>query len=89
MVPDALSHKPANLNALIESLPPELYEEIAQLNLVIMDASLASILEVAPTLEEEIISAQEYDKSFQLYAKRMQEGHTWDFSRDQHGTLRF
>mgnify|MGYP005817485531 CR=1 FL=1 len=54
-----------------------------------MDASLASILEVAPTLEEEIRSAQANDKSLQLYAKRMQEGQTQDFSRDQQGTLRF
>ena len=82
MVADALSRKPANLNTLMESLPPEIYEEIAQFNLVIMDASLASILEVAPTLEEEIRIAQANDKSLQLYAKRMQEGQTHDFSRD-------
>ena len=52
MVADALSRKPVSLNAMIESLPPELQEEIAQLNLVIVDAGLANILEVAPTLEE-------------------------------------
>ena len=52
MVADALSRKPANLNALMDSLPPVLYEEIMQLNLVITDASLANILEGAPTLEE-------------------------------------
>ena len=89
VVADAHSRKPANLNALMDSLPPELCEEIAQLNLVIVDASLASILEIAPTLEAEIRSAQAEDKSLQLYAKRLQEGQTQDFSKDQQGTLRF
>ena len=54
MVADALSRKPASLNAMLESLPPELQQEIAQLNLVIVNASLANIPEVNPTLEEEI-----------------------------------
>ena len=51
VVIDALSRKPANLNALMDSLRPELYEEITQLNLVITDVLLDNILEVAPTLE--------------------------------------
>ena len=67
VVADALSRKPANLNALMDSLPPELYEEIRQLNLVITDARLANILEVAPTLEEEIRSAQANDKLLKIY----------------------
>ena len=54
VVVDALSRKPANLNALMDSLPPELQEEIVQLNLVIVDAGLVNILEVTPTLEDEI-----------------------------------
>ena len=62
VVADALDHKPASLNALMDSLPPELCKEIAQLSLVIVDAGLASILEVAPILEEEIHSAQADDK---------------------------
>ena len=62
VVADTLSRKPANLNALMDSLPPELYEEIMQLNLVITDASLTNILEVAATLEEEIRRAQADDK---------------------------
>ena len=52
VVADALSRKPTNLNALMDSLRPELYEEITQLNLVITDVLLDNILEVAPTLEE-------------------------------------
>ena len=39
---------------MMESLPPELQEDIAQLNLVIVDVSLANVLEVTPTLEDEI-----------------------------------
>ena len=42
---------------MMESLPPELQEEITQLNLVIVDAGLANMLEVTPTLEEEIRGA--------------------------------
>ena len=67
VVADALSRKPTILNALMDSLPPELYEEIMQLNLVITDARLTNILEVAPTLEEEIRSAQAEDKVLQIY----------------------
>ena len=57
VVADALSRKPVSLNVMLKSLPTELQEEIAQLNLVIMDAGLANILEVTPTLEMEIRKA--------------------------------
>ena len=67
MVADALSCKPASLNAMLESLPLELQQEIAQLNLVIVNAGLANILEVTPTLEEEIRVAQGENKSPQGY----------------------
>ena len=40
VVADALGRKPFSLNVILESLPPELKEEIAQLNLVIVDAGL-------------------------------------------------
>ena len=86
VVADALSRKPANLNALMDSLPPELYEEIMQLNLVITYAHLANILEVAPTLEEEICSAQANDK---MLIQNMHQGRAPDFSMDQQGSLRF
>ena len=76
MVADALSRKPAILNAMMESLPPELQQEIAQLNLVMVNASLANILEVTPTLEEEIRMTQNDDKILQGYLKRLQEGKT-------------
>ena len=46
---------------MLESLPSELKEEIAQLNLVIVGAGLANILTVTPTLEEEIRKAQPSD----------------------------
>ena len=65
VVADALSRKPISLNVILESLPPELQEEIAQLNLVIVDDGLANILEVAPTLEEEIRKAQPTDTVLQ------------------------
>ena len=89
VVADALSRKPANLNALMDSLPPELYEEIMQLNLVITDARITSILEVAPTLEEEIHCAQADGKVLQIYVQKMHQGHAPDFSMDQQGSLRF
>ena len=56
---------------------------------MIVDASLANILEVAPTLEDEIHRAQVDDVLLQFHAQRMQEGKTQDFSKDQQGTLRF
>ena len=73
----------------MESLPHELQEEIAQLNLVIIGAGLANIMEVTPTLEEEIHKAQPDDTVLQKHARRMLAGHTSDFSKDQQGTLRF
>ena len=57
VVANALSRKPANLNTMLESLPPELQQEIAHLNLEMVNAGLANILEVTPTLEEEIRTA--------------------------------
>ena len=81
--------KPVSLNVILESLPPELQEEIAQLNLVIVDAGLANILEVTRTLEEEIRKAQPADIDLQKRAKHMVAGQTSDFSKDQFGTLRF
>ena len=44
MVADALSRKLVSLNVMLESLPSKLKEEIAQLNLVIVEAGLANIL---------------------------------------------
>ena len=87
MVADALSRKPVSLNVILESLPPELQQEIAQLNLVIVDAGLANILEVSPTLEEEIRKAQPDDTILQKHAKNVVAGQTSDFSKDQCGTL--
>ena len=83
MVADALSRKPVSLNVMLESLPSELKEEIAQLNLVIVEAGLANILKVTPTLEEEIRKAQSGDADLQKHIKFS------DFSKDQCGTLRF
>ena len=89
MVADALSRKPVSLNVILESLPPELQEEIAQLNLVIVDAGLSNILEVTPTLEEEIRKAQPKHTVLQKRAKNMVAGQTSEFSKDRFGTLRF
>ena len=50
---------------MLKSLPTELQKEIAQLNLVIVDAGLTNILEVTPTLEMEIRKAQPGDANLQ------------------------
>ena len=73
----------------MKSLPPELQEEIAQLNLVIVDAGLANILEVTPTLEEEIRKAQLANTKLQRHAKGQMAEQTPNFSKDKFGTLRF
>ena len=89
MVADALSRKPVSLNVILKSLPPELQEEIAQLDLVIVNSSLANVLEVTPTLEEEIRKAQPADIELQKRVKSLMAGQTPDFSKDKLGTLRF
>ena len=86
---DALSRKPVSLNIILKSLPTKLQEEIAQLNLNIVEASLANILEVTPTLEEETRKAQPDDHVLQRHAKNMIAGRTSNFSKDHFGTLRF
>ena len=55
VVADALSRKPVSLNVMLESLPSEHKEEIAQLNLVIVEAGLANILTVTPTLRKKSV----------------------------------
>ncbi|XP_073363219.1 uncharacterized protein [Aegilops tauschii subsp. strangulata] len=89
MVGDALSHKPASLNAMMESLPPEFQEEITQLNLVNVDTGISNMMDVTPTLEDEICRAQSDDPVLEKHVNRMLEGKTQDFSKDQQGTLRF
>ena len=84
VVADALGRKPVSLNVMLKSLPTELQEEIAQLNLVIVDAGLTNILEVTPTLEMEIRKAQPDDAKLQKHARQLP-----DFSKDKFGTLRF
>ena len=70
-------------------MPPELQEEIAQLNPVIVDAGLANILEVTPTLEAEICKAQPADTNLQKRAKGQMAKQASDISKDEFGTLRF
>lgn len=57
VVANALSHKPATVNTLMISLPPELQEEMAQLNLTIVEPDCTNVIVVTPTLEEEIRKA--------------------------------
>jgi hypothetical protein len=89
MVTDALSRKPATSNSLIESLHPALQEEIAQLNMVICDATCATTLEITPTLEDEIRMAQTEDPFLLKVISRVREGKAQDFRVDDQGTLRF
>ena len=74
---------------MLKSLPTKLQEEIAQLNLVIVDAGLANILEVTPTLELEIHKAQPADAKLQRRAKGQMAKQVPDFSKDKFGTLQF
>ena len=81
VVADALSRKPVSLNVMLKSLPTELQEEIAQLNLVIVDAGLTNILGVTPTLEMEIRKAQPDDAKLQKHERQPP-----DFFKDNFGT---
>ena len=65
MVADALRRKPISLNAILTNMPSELQEEIAQLNLVIVEGGIANIMEITPTLEDEIRKAQPEDPVLQ------------------------
>ena len=57
--------------------------------MVIVDAGLANILEVTPTLEVEIRKAQPADAELQIRANGQMAEQTPDFSKDKFGTLRF
>ena len=76
MVADALSRKPASLNAVLDTLPLGLQQEVAQLNLVIVNVGLANTLEVTPTLEEDIHMSHADAKIMQGYLKRLHERKT-------------
>lgn len=65
VVADALSRIRDILNSLMGSLPPELQEDMAQLNLTIVEADCTAMLEVTPTLEGEVRKAQAEDPIFQ------------------------
>jgi hypothetical protein len=87
VVADALSHKPATTNTLIESLHPAIQEEIAQLNMIIYDATCSVTLEITPTLEDEIRKAQPDDPILLKVIARVQGGKTQDFHIDDQGAL--
>ena len=87
VVADALSRKPVSLNAILKSLPIELQEEIARLNLVVVDAGLSNILEITPTLEMEIRKVQLGDAELQKHAKGQMASQPPDFFKDKFGTL--
>ena len=89
MVADALSCNPTTVNALMTSLPPELQEEMAQLNLIIVVTNCTNMMVVTPTLEEEIRKTQSEDTFLQHQVTRIKDGKTLDFLMDGQGSLRF
>jgi hypothetical protein len=87
VVANALSRKPATANSIVESLHPALREEIAQLNMIIHDATCSVTLEVTPTLEDEIRKAQPGDPMLLKVMAQVREGKTQDFHINDQGTL--
>ena len=59
VVADALSRRSYCSNVMIQGHQPELYEEFEALNLELIEQGTLAAVEVHPTLEEQIKTAQE------------------------------
>ena len=89
MVADALSRKQGTINAIMEGIHPRLQEEFAKLNMVLCGPISPDMMEIIPTLMEEIKAAQKSDKGIQEIKEHIPQGKAKSFHIDDQGTLWF
>jgi hypothetical protein len=89
LVADALSRKEHVHAAIVTQLPDELAEDFERLNLGIVAHTEGIIIEVEPTLEQEIQKGQISDAKNQEIKDLITKGRGLDFTEDEQGTIWF
>jgi hypothetical protein len=89
LVADALSRKEHVHSAIVAQLPDEIFEDFRRLNLGIVAHNEGVIIDVEPTLEQEIGKGQIGDVKIQEIKDLIMEGRGPEFTEDEQGTIWF
>jgi hypothetical protein len=89
LVTDALSRKEYVHSAVVAQLSDEIIEDFRRLNLGIVAHTEGVIIEVEPTLEQEIRKGQMSDAKIQEIKDLITEGRGPEFTDDEQGTIWF
>jgi hypothetical protein len=89
LVADALRRKGQDHTIVATHMLDELVEEFDRLNLGILAHIEGVVVEVEPTLEEDIQNGQIGDAKIQEIKDLMTEGRGLDFTKDEQGTIWF
>jgi hypothetical protein len=89
LVADALSRKEHVHSAVVAQLPDEIIEDFRRLNLGIVAHTEGVIIDVKPTLEQEIRKGQIGDAKIQEIRDLITEGRGLEFMEDEQGTVWF
>jgi hypothetical protein len=89
LVADALSRKEHVHSAVVAQLPYEIVEDFRRLNLGIVSHTEGVIIDVEPTLEQEIHKGQIGDAKIQETKDLITKGRGPEFTEDEQGTIWF
>jgi hypothetical protein len=89
LVADALSRKEHVHSTIVAQLPNEIVEDFMRLNLGIVAHTEGVIIDVEPTLEQEIRKGQIDDAKIQEIKDLITEGRGPEFMEDEQGTVWF
>jgi hypothetical protein len=89
LVADALSRKENVHSAVVAQLPDEIVEDFRRLNLGIVAHTEGVIIDVEPTLEQEIHKGQVGGAKIQEIKELITEGRGPEFTEDEQGTVWF
>jgi hypothetical protein len=89
LVADALSRKEHVHSAVVAQLPDEIVEDFRRLNLGIVAHTEGVIIDMEPTLEQEIHKGQIGDAKIQESKDLITEERGPEFTKDEQGTLWF
>jgi hypothetical protein len=89
LVADALSRKEHVYSAIVAQLPDKIVEDFRRLNLGIVAHTEGVIIDVEPTLEQEIRKGQLDDAKIKEIKDLITEGRVPEFTEDEQGTVWF
>ena len=87
VVVDALSREPVSLNAMIQTCQLELWKELDQLGIEVVNYGVLDAIEVKPTLVDQIKESQKGHKSIEGTKTRMEKEKVSSFTIDSEGIL--